>query len=437
MAATPPTVYTHRPIPGFADLPHFNIRNGNPEAAVSLLIKPTIAVAFRWIMIDDLPPNKAMEYADAIVMEHYNHLVSAPPTGWDNAKCRKAAILLGISRAVTTKFYELQITDIIPGERQTSVLRYRAPVAAVGDTPAIPEALEIKTGTTAEVATRMNTVPEYTELERAAMVELIAASIGILPVQGYSLVNTQHHYLSDPKGLSFKAFRAIEKQCFLDARVAEFFSTDEDMVRDTLWHKSCHPVNLTIKDNVACNEATKEMLVKAGAGAAASRLPATEPGVRAGEAYCMLFATLKPFFEMFSGGIDHSHLLLALRTVKRLLPGTTENPDTAGRDPEIPRWVVDRKTAGKWVAEIVQQSQPIAAHCFGFYIAMSDAGMALGTGQNVDSLRNAHSLKKLASTHVPSYFFGFQQYSDYVVAKNKLRQKAQFEAPIFEIPKVT
>lgn len=432
-----PTVFNHVAIPGFGSLPHFNIRNGNAEQAMSLLIKPTIAASYHWISITGMPPARAMEYADALVLEHIAHLTAHNPGAWTAERIRKAAIILGVTRAIATKYYELAETDIIPGERADSALQFRAAVAATEGAPAVPEALILKPGIPAATAQIVNTPIQYTELESAAIAAMIPAAIGIIPVQGYSLCNTQHHYISDQKSVSFKAFLAIEKQCWRSESVNAFFTTDEEMVRDLMWHKACHPVNLTIKTNTAQNEATKMSLVKAGAGAAASRLPATEPGVRAGEAYSTLFDTLQPFFAMFSGGIDDSHLKLALRTVKRLLPGEYEEPNAPGRNQEIPQWVVDRRTAGQWVAEIVNNSQAIAAHCFGFYTAMSEAGMSLGTGQSVDSLRDAFSLKKLAKSHIPSYTLGYHQYSDYVVAKNKLRSKAQFEAPIFQLARIS
>lgn len=421
----------------YVDMPNFDIRNGPPEAAVSLLVRPAIPEAYRWINVPGIAPQEAKNYVDVYVAEQAEYFHEHPPAvnrvNLTGDQTRKAAIVLGCIRALATTFYRLGQGDFIAGETAVSKMEYGTAVAATETTPAVPGGIRFKQNVPQATRARMRRSMTFTALEEAIITELIPMAVGVIPLQGFSILNCGHHYISTPSHSSFKAFLAVERAHWKLSTNADWFTSDEAILRDIMWHKSCHPVNMTLKEKAAANIAVKEQLVTAGAGAAAARLPATEASVRACDSYATLFAVLKQNFAAFQGGINTTVLDLANRSLKTFLPGDAGQPTGTIREAGIPEWVVDRRTCIRWMEQIVARNQATAAQCYGFYCAMSDAGAALGVGGAVDSLRNAHSLKKLMTSHIPSYTMGYQSYGDYAAAKAKLRSKAVFEAPIFVI----
>jgi hypothetical protein len=209
------------------------------------------------------------------------------------------------------------------------------------------------------------------------------------------LLLTNHHYLSEANRQSRKAFAAVEKQFWKGERISDWFDADKERIKDALWHKSCHPVNMTIKLLPATSEQVKEQLVSAGSGSAAARLPTVEIEAKAGEAYLTLFSVVRPMLEMYVGGVNSEVLQLAVDTLKSY-PPRIENPNQPNPKPEaIPPGVVNRRTAVAWVNELVKRNAPIAAQCYDFYVAMAESSTNFGTAGGVDTLRNSYALKKL------------------------------------------
>lgn len=97
---------------------------------------------------------------------------------------------------------------------------------------------------------------------------------------------TDRHYLSDRSTPSRRAFEAVERQ-FWHGRGTwkDWFASDVDTIQDALWHKACHPVNISKKQVLAMDPDVATMVRASGAGSAVARLPAMELEMRAACSY--------------------------------------------------------------------------------------------------------------------------------------------------------
>lgn len=396
----------------------FRIRNGDPLEARSLLIKPTIPRAYHWIPIADLPPEEAVHHTDAFIKSAMHSLTTHPPAGVSDAQRRKLAIALGVSRAVSTQMYQLTEPDFIPGEMAEPVLRYHPEAEqSIGMIPGVQN--------TAALTTDL----ALTEPEKAAVAAIASCSIGIVPLQGYSLHMTGHHYLSDAATQSRRAYRVVEQQFWSSQDVREWFTSDAELLQDVLWHKSCHPVNITLKQDMAMDETVASMLKKAGAGSAAARLPAMESEMRAANSYRTLLQSVRKPLETLEGEIEFVVLEDAMDAV-RLFPGPTKPQPTNYELPQsVPAWVNSRERALQHLTAVLERNTDVAAYAYGFYCAMLDATMAFGAEQRMDTLRNSFSLAKLRGQCAASYNAGSQSYGDYAAKKQASRNDGVYEIP--------
>ncbi|BAT91233.1 hypothetical protein VIGAN_06254600 [Vigna angularis var. angularis] len=396
------------------DLPQtqtFNMKNGSPESARSLLVRLAIPEMYHWVPVQGMPPEAAMSHIDAFIKSHHMQLTAHHPFDWTPDRIKKIAICLGISRAVATANHRIQLSDIMPEERACPVFNYRPPVAGEtkGTIEIVPRRSDEKMAYAAQPM-------EYTDAEKAAMAVLMACSLATIPLQGYSLVVCGQHYLSDKGTQSRKAFASVERQFWGEPAIKDWLGADIEQIQDAMWHKATHPVSLTLKYRACTSQEVKEQLVTAGVGSAAARLPAMEPDVRAGTSYIALFDVVRPIFQMFGGGVKSDLLELALATVQAY-PLGTENPgELQNRDKRIPLYVVNRGTAVSWVSSLVKRNANIAAECYGFYIAMSDRTQVSTAGGGIDTLRYSFSLKKLTTNQLPAYKTGYEKYGDYAAA---------------------
>ena len=166
----------------------FNLRNGDVTEAKSLLVNATVAPVWHWRTIQGLPPEQALKNVDAYIKSAYVSLTSPLPTGWSVGQARKAAIVLGTARAVTTERYRITAQDLIPEESaEPHFVATELPIATWG--------LSVNSNLP-QPAQRALTAPlNLSDQERAVIVAAHMSAIGILPVQGYSLIMTGHQYL--------------------------------------------------------------------------------------------------------------------------------------------------------------------------------------------------------------------------------------------------
>ncbi|KAK8916125.1 hypothetical protein KSP39_PZI022311 [Platanthera zijinensis] len=261
-----------------------------------------------------------------------------------------------------------------------------------------------------------------TNEEKSDVATLLSSSLGVLPVQGYSLMITGHHYLSDRNSESRRAFAIIEKQFWNDNAVKNWFAEDIAMIQDCAWHKSGHPVIPSIKESMARDERIAAMLREAGAGSAASRLPATEPQLRTANSYVTLMKKVDPLFKMFGGSADATELSEILRVIKSW-PWTTESvvvPDT------WPQSVKTRAQALNLLGEMLAKNVAKVAYCYGFYCAFADQNQTLSVRDAAaDALRTSYSLTKLKSQCNAAYLEGQLAYRDCNAARNKKKLEGQ------------
>nr|DAD29958.1 TPA_asm: hypothetical protein HUJ06_031426 [Nelumbo nucifera] len=293
------------------------MRNGDLSEARSMLIKSTIPTAYHWRPIANVNPNDTISRTPTFIRVAHAGLAAHRPQGMTDAQMRKVAIILGVVCALTTELYRITANDLIFGESAESTVQARYTEGA---------GLSLSVGgTTRGVYKDVLTAPLLlTDQEKAVVATAHMSAIGVLPVQGYPLIMTEHHYLSDAKTQSRRAFDSV----------ASWFQEDQDLIRDALWHKSCHPVNISIKHELAYCENTPKMLVKAGAGPAASRLPAVESEVRVANSYKTLLQTVRPMYEACGGKTDLSVLEDALALIK-LYPYSADNVPAVTNVPNL------------------------------------------------------------------------------------------------------
>lgn len=422
--------YTPDYMPYVENVPVFNIRNGTPEEACSLLVRPAIPECFHWCPIENMPPESAIKYVKAYIDVANTQL--AVNNAWNADRLRKTAIAIGVSRAVATAYYRIATTDLTPGETAPPMLRF---VPATGGENGTPERLEKCDNTTVEPVVPYTLIPvtAYTNGENDQISKLIQFTVGTVPLQGHSLLVSGHHYLSEGASQSRKGYAAVEKQFMLSTEIRTFLETHTAEIQDALWHKACHPILPSIKLEMAASESVRAMVIKAGNGAAATRLPAIEAECKALTSYRAVFAVVDPIWSMFEGGVDYTLLDLVINTVKRFPPAVENVPPLVPRDQSIPAGVVNRRTAINWAQQLVDNNAPKAATAFGFFEAMKDATGGANLTAEQNSLSQAKSLIKLRGSQMPSYVMGKLAWGDYQAAKNRQRQQGVYKADNFVI----
>jgi len=410
----------------FQGLPDFSIRNGDPSDVVPFVVRPTIGAGYKWVPIQGLPPSKAIERTDLFIKSAIAQLTLHPPPDFTEERIRKAGIALGVARAVTTSKYDVTPSDLIPGEARASMLHYStSPTGAVSVAVAagVPEA--------ARAILTTDFAP--TEQEAGPIGIMMTSAVGIAPLQGFSLIMTGHHYLSEGNNPSRKAFQVLESQVWKGSSYTEWFTGDMVNVRDYLWHKSCHPIKVNLKQQWASDPAVATALRTTGVGAAASRLPAAEPELRAAQSYLTLLQTVRPYFETTGGSVDFGILSRAIDTVK-LFPALYRTAPAAQVQAVqlpagIPAGITDRMKALEYLSLVMQRNSDAVATAFGFYCTLSERTANTGGEAVVDTLRNSYALRKLRTQSVASYTMGAEFYGDYASAKSAMRGRGEYETP--------
>nr|DAD29957.1 TPA_asm: hypothetical protein HUJ06_031425 [Nelumbo nucifera] len=182
----------------------FNMRNRDLSEARSLLIKSTIPAAYHWRPIANLNLNDAISQTHAFLRVAHAGLAAHRLQGMTDAQMRKVAIILGVVRAVTTELYRITANDLIPRESAELTVQARYTEGA---------GLSLSVGRATRGADKdVLTAPlVLTDQEKAVVVVAHMSAIGVLPIQGYKLIMTGHHYLSDAKTQSRRVFDVLER----------------------------------------------------------------------------------------------------------------------------------------------------------------------------------------------------------------------------------
>ncbi|KAK8970408.1 hypothetical protein KSP40_PGU005547 [Platanthera guangdongensis] len=369
-------------------VPDFHLRNGDASDSRSLLVRPSLPAGYRWVPVAGVAPEDALVVVEAYIMSALYQLENNPPAETTKAGRRKMAIVLGTSRAVMTGYYRLTYTDFIGDELAAVVINAR---------PAANGKFTYRLAATvrADLRDLMIRGLAPTKEEEAVMATLLPSSLGVLPVQGYSLIMTGHHYLGERNSHSRRAFAAIERQFWNHNAVKNWFAEDMAMIQDCAWHKSGHPVIPSIKESMARDERIAAMLRVAGVGSAASRLPAMETQLRTATSYLALMSAVDPLLKMFGGSADATELSEMVGIIKSWPPTTT---GSVGLPETWPQSVETRAQALSLLGKILAKNAAKVAYCYGFYCAFGEQNQALSAGDAAaDILRTSYSLVKLKS----------------------------------------
>jgi hypothetical protein len=76
---------------------------------------------------------------------------------------------------------------------------------------------------------------------------IVKRATSLIPMQGYSLIMTNYHYLFATVTCSRKVYAITEKAYWRSTDVTEWFDMDIALIQDVLWHKACHPVTMNLK----------------------------------------------------------------------------------------------------------------------------------------------------------------------------------------------
>jgi hypothetical protein len=405
--------------PGFSNIPTFDIRNGDPSEATSILVRPTIESGFHWAPVGGVTHVNALNCIEGFIRCAYAQSFSSTVGNPSEAKRKKLAIVLGTARAVMTCYYRLTSTDIIGGELGS--VRLNAVVAANG-TVSYTCPLAQNDQNRARVTADMN----FDDAEKAVISQLVLSSIGIPALQGWSLGMTGHHYISENSSQSRRAYKTVEQQFWKGQTVSAWFNADITDITDWLWHKSGHPISLTLKAAWAENEGVAEMIKRAGAGSAAARLPLLESPLRAASTYQTLMETVHVLLSQVGGEMSPGPLPDIIYYTKTW-PKGAPRLNTPEFNAIFDASITSRQNAVDWLAELLNRNKGKVAWAYGFYNGLSEANQ-MASGAN-NTLKQANSLEKLRNESLAAYTEGFLAYSDYMAKKQSLRMAGKFEAP--------
>lgn len=171
------------------------------------------------------------------------------------------------------------------------------------------------------------------------------------------------------------------------------------------------------KTKLAYRDDVKKMLVTAGVGLAACRLPPTEQVVWAANSYMTLLQRVRPMYEDCGSKTNYLPLEEALYMLKQLPYVANVQPSKLVRGEKVSAYVTTRELALRHLKEVLDANKQLVAHAFGFYCAMSDQTQVLGGTTTVNALQTSFSLTKLRSHSHVYYTLGFKFYSDYARKK--------------------
>ncbi|GAB2212676.1 hypothetical protein Drorol1_Dr00020657 [Drosera rotundifolia] len=85
-----------------------------------------------------------------------------------------------------------------------------------------------------------------TDTEKDVMSDIIMCAMGIPALQGAHLMATGHRYLSAAGEKSRQMYAVVEKQFWKKNPTKDWVEDIQEDIKDALWHKAGHPINMTI-----------------------------------------------------------------------------------------------------------------------------------------------------------------------------------------------
>lgn len=432
----------------------YSIRNGRPADVRPYLSRPSIPNWAKWVVIPGLQSTQGFACLDAVLRAHIYHVTVNGETAWGPEKRRKVGLMLGAMRASMMVNYHIGQGDLMAGEMVVSPLAYEPAIDAVAGANARPARAAryvVRLATLAEAPAQGADPNAAERARRAVLTERLVLTQGekdvlavlarcgqaALPIQGYSLVNDGHHYLSEGNKNSFRAFQTVERQLWVGQDVAPFFNADLPDVRNVMWHKAGHPVRVPLKHELATDEQVKDNLLAADLGSAASRLPAIEAVARSGSAYLALVKTVSALWEQYGAWIAYDYLeglmgALAKCTIGVELPegGVTVVRARVGKEKgPVSKAFLSRKEVLDEIQSLCVRSASNVAMAAGFYKAYLSGQETSSRGS--DSLLKAFSISNLEKQHPALFHKGAEMHLDYRAFKATKRAKNEFDITPF------
>ncbi|CAH8259849.1 unnamed protein product [Arabidopsis lyrata] len=377
------------------------IKNEDLTEEKSLMVKPTMGRTWHWSPIEGLHSQDSIRHTHAYILQEIARMTIYPEAVVSHTLRHKKGIVIGVARAVSTELYHIVDNDLIMEEMDTAKLA----------TEYDRKTIVIKNDVDSKWKEELSKPLKLSETENKVIQRLLLIAHGVIPLQGYSLVTTSHHYNDQSK----RAFSMVERQFFSRFDQFSWWKEDEEALRDAMWHKAGHPVKISFKKEIACSNTIKQSLINAGIQSAAFRLPATEDAVMKAGAYRKLLKTLSPIFDDEVKWEALDEMLSYLDNFSAARPTEVVTVHNA------PTHLLSMDTREKvvvWIAQWCSQNAEKVAICLGFHTAMSEK-----SGKFVWP---SHSLSVLKRTNVDSCILGTKLFSDYTVFKAKLRQIMDF-----------
>lgn len=409
-------------IPLVSTVSSYSILNGAAASVVPYIIQSAVADAYKWVPVNGVNATNAIRCMDGFIRSHLFHLRKNPPEKLAAKPeiIRWIGILLGAARAVITANYDIVAARLNAQEVVPPLL-----TANFGAEGAVSYTVHVDAEDT-DIAIFGGDFT-LTEAEVEVIKVVVRCAQAIVPIQGLNLINEGHHYIDEKNKGSFRAFLAVERQVWTGEHMKNLTTTDIDMVRDVLWHKAGHPVEIRLKEEAAMSPQVKENLVAAKLGSAASRLPAVETDVKAAMTFIKVADTVDALWATMGGGINTDALRQRIETLTSLKKG---EPDLG--QPvvfESGEEVYNRDDAVAVLRVAIVKCMDKIGTAYGFYCAMMDAMAGEVTTMGPDTLRSAFSLDRLMKNSMASYRKGVALYKDFKAMEAKRREAGTIVMP--------
>lgn len=340
-----------------------DLRNGALTNIQQAAPKASMSVLYHWPVMTGMVNENAIRCVEYIIRACYAQLASATggtPSPAVLADIRKKAIVLGAVRAGATAAFRLVAGDMTPSELVPSGMQIS------GDRVA-----QSANGTTSTARwTLAQAMEALTPSDCEAIGVVVYMGMAVPALQGVSLVMTGHHYIPP----TYNLFAGIKRQA-LGSASAETRAWIESMGQDfddMAFHKACHPIDPTLKREMAKKQDVAHRLRASGHGSAAIRLPAVPSEASGGKASIALARSAAATIKAMGHTIDYS---VGVGLMMNLEAAASSASESAACDAVV-AWVADNADTLAFCAGIVQQVHEV-----------------LGTGRN--TILAAYSIKRI------------------------------------------
>lgn len=435
-------------IPGVSDLPVFDLRNGAVEDMVSWISRATLHDSVKWCPVAGLTSQEAVSGVFGYIKSYEMLLTRSRPEFIPADSVHKAAVALGVSRAVIQAMFGLGPADFIPEETVAPVLeafrdangvrRYRSlmrrpMIANPNYRPAVPPRGD--TPGTAAVGEPMIPDPTWvdpfaancaiTDDDKLVMNTIARSAQVIIPIQGHNLIAEQHHYISQRGMASMKAFTAVENQLWKGSGPESWrlLNEDRDFYRNLLWHKAGHPVAISLKKTAATTQEMADRVNAIGIGGGAVRLPAVEPEVKALDTYAKVCSNLEVLWREAGVAFNGGAFAAAKAAIISFPYGRVRDPIDINANIRL----TTRSEALRFAKGLITANEGLMATLFGFYAALVRDSEAGEVGPGANTLARAKSLTKLRDNNASAYANGEELHKDWKEMRRKNRAEGIFK----------